>query len=74
MNIILYTLPMCGICKMVKTKLQQKNIPFIEKDFSDIAAAINSDHAPALEINENGEATIYNNPSSIVRWINEYRV
>ena len=71
--IILYTLPSCPICEMVKTKLNQKNILFVEKDFSDIAASINSDYAPALEITENGEATIYNNPSTIVRWINEYR-
>ena len=70
----LYTLPSCTICEMVKTKLQQKNISFVEKNFVDIAATINSDHAPALEINENGKSTIYNNPSSIVRWINDYGV
>lgn len=46
--IILYTLPNCGICHMVKTKLQEKNILFEEKDFSLIAETINSDHAPAL--------------------------
>ena len=68
----LYTLPTCGICKMVKTKLQEKNIPFEEKDFSIIAAKINSDRAPALEVINNGETTIYNNPTAIVSFINNY--
>lgn len=69
---ILYTLPTCSICKMIKTKLQQKNISFIEKDFSEIVTAIHSDRAPALEVNINGETTVYNSPSAIVQWINEY--
>ena len=67
----LYTLPTCGICQMIKIKLHQKNIKFNEKDFSDIANVINSDRAPALEIVDNGETTIYNTPSAIVSWINE---
>ena len=70
MKIILYTLPMCGICNMIKTKLQQKNIIFEEKNFEDIAEAINSNRAPALEItNAYGDVTIYNTPSDIVSWI-----
>ena len=71
MLINLYTLPTCGICQMIKTKLNQKNIKFNEKDFSDIANIINSDRAPALEIADNGENTIYNTPSAIVNWINK---
>ena len=66
--ITIYTLPNCGICKMVKTKLQQKHIMYEEKPFQDIAAEINSNHAPALKI-ENGE--IYNSPTAIVNWINQ---
>lgn len=67
MMITLYTLPNCGICNMVKTKLKQKSISFEEKPFSDIAATINSDHAPALEDEFHN---IYNSPSAIVQWIN----
>ena len=69
---ILYTLPNCGICHMVSLKLKEKNIAFEEKDFSEIATNINSDHAPALKIEEDGETTIYNSPISIVQWINRY--
>lgn len=68
----LYTLPGCGICQMIKTKLQQKNIPFIEKDFIEIAEIIHSDHAPALQVEEEGDTAIYNAPSQIVAWINKY--
>jgi len=67
--IILYTLPGCGICAMAKTKMQQRGIPFIEKDFSEIATIIKSDHAPALKVSEN---TILNSPTEIVSWINNY--
>lgn len=72
MTITLYTLPNCGICHMAATKLKIKDIPFIEKDFSEIAKIINSDHAPALEIEENGETTILNTPTDIVNWINQH--
>ncbi len=70
MEVTLYSLPHCGICNMVKKKLTEKYINYIEKDFSEIATIINSDHAPALEIIENGKTTIYNSPSTIVQWIN----
>lgn len=70
----LYTLPTCGICKMIKTKLQQKNIPFTEKNFAEIAAIIDSDRAPALEVEVNGRVMFYNSPSTIVQWINNYGV
>ena len=72
MNITLYTLTDCPICEMVKTKLNNKNIVYTEKDFSEIASSIQSDYAPALEIKENDEAYIINNPSKIVKWINDY--
>lgn len=67
--ITLYTLPTCGICKMIKTKLEQKNILYTEKNFEDIAAVINSDRAPALETDS---GAILNSPTSIVEWINKY--
>lgn len=69
--IILYTLPNCGICHMVKTKLQEKNILFEEKDFSLIAETINSDHAPALAYEQNGQTLVLNSPGTIVNWINK---
>lgn len=65
--ITLYSLPSCGICHMVKTKLQQKQIQFEEKNFAEIAEIIHSDHAPALE----AEGIFYNSPTEIVAWINK---
>lgn len=70
MKVVLYTLPTCGICHMIKTKLQNKNILFEEKNFENIAEAIHSNRAPALEItNEYGDIVIYNNPGTMVSWI-----
>lgn len=69
-DIILYTLPTCGICNMIKTKLNQKKIPYIEKDFSLIADTIQSDRAPALKINNN---IIINSVTEMVAWINNYQ-
>lgn len=64
----IYSLPNCGICNMIKTKMKQKNIPFEERPFEEIALQINSDHAPAI-ITDSGE--IYNSPTEIVAWINK---
>lgn len=68
--VTLYTLPSCGICNMVKTKLKQKNIAFEEKEFPLIAQTLQSDHAPVLEDEQHN---FYNSPTSIVEWINNYR-
>ena len=68
--VVLYSLPNCGICNMVKTKLNSKKINFIEKDFQNIAEKIQSDHAPAIEIIDD-KHTILNSPSEIVAWINK---
>ena len=73
MKIILYTLPSCPICHMVKTKLKNKNIDFQEKDFAEISAQINSVQAPALQVtDEQGNIVIYNSPSQMVAWISQY--
>lgn len=72
MKVTLYTLPNCGICHMAATKLKIKDIPFEEKDFSEIAAEIHSNHAPALVVEDNGKIMIYNTPIAIVEWINSY--
>lgn len=71
MTITLYSLPNCGICNMVKTKLNQKGIQFEEKDFTLIAEEIKSDHAPALVIEQDGQKIILNSPNSIVSWIKQ---
>lgn len=72
MTVELYTLPNCGICHMVKTKLQIKDIPFIEKNFGEIAPDINSDRAPVLKIEKDEKITFYDTPTAIVDWINQY--
>ena len=70
--ITLYTLPNCGICQMVKTKLKSKNLSFVEEKFEDIAEVIQSNQAPALQvINDEGKTIIYNSPMQIVAWINQ---
>ena len=51
--ITLYTLPNCPICNMIKTKMQQKNIPYEEKDFSIVAEKLNTDRAPVLDVENN---------------------
>jgi hypothetical protein len=56
---------------MVKTKLKQKQIDFNEKEFSEIADIIHSDHAPALYVSQD---KILNSPTEIVNWINNYGV
>lgn len=72
MQITLYTLPTCGICKIMSEKMRQKNINFKEKNFEEIINIIHTDRAPALEIiNDIGETTIYNSPSQIAEWINQ---
>lgn len=72
-NITLYTLPTCSICKMIKTKLNQKNIKYIEDDFSNIAELIKSDRAPALFLEQEGQKIILKSPTDIVEWINNYQ-
>lgn len=38
-SIIVYTSPTCGKCRMLKTRLQQKGINFIEKtDYEELSA------------------------------------
>lgn len=72
MNIILYTLPSCPICEMVKTKLKQKNILFQILPFQQVTDIIHSEQAPALEVKENNKSIYYTTPREIVNWINTY--
>ena len=72
MEVVLYTLPECGICKMVKTKLNQKGIAFKEGDLAEVAESMGLDHAPVLCINKNeNESEYIIAPSKIVDWINK---
>lgn len=66
MNITLYTLPDCGICHMIKTKLEQKNISYKEYNLSEIADSLNIDHAPVLKINDE----FITSPGEMVKFIN----
>ena len=72
MEFILYTLPTCGICHMIKTKLEEKNIQYEERNFEDIAAYLQTDHAPALKIVHNNEAQFITSPTEMVQIINNY--
>lgn len=73
MTIYLYSLPNCGICNMVKKKLEAKNIKFIEENFEEIAGVIKSDHAPALIIDSGAEGhLVLNSPLEINNWIKNY--
>ncbi len=74
-QVIIYTLPNCPICNMVKTKLKNKNIAFLEKDFNEIINLVDTDLAPILDItqfknpSEKEERVLLFSPSSIVSWI-----
>lgn len=68
----LYTLPSCGICHMIKTKLNSKNIQFEEKDFSEIAAFLQTDHAPILKIANGDKVKFITSPSEMAQLINNY--
>lgn len=81
MIVNLYTLPHCGICHMIKLKMQDKNIPFNECDFNEIANKLNVDRAPVLEVisnvniqenpmHVNADYILY--PTNIVNWINQW--
>lgn len=60
----IYTLPSCGICHMVKTKMQQKNIPFEEKDLTE-----DMERAPVVVT---PDGLVMTSPSEIVQWINSW--
>ena len=66
-NIKLYTLPACGICKIMKQKLQNKNIEYQELNLEDYITRLNTDLAPVLQVNDK----IYYKPSEINEWINQ---
>ena len=69
--ITLYTLPSCGICHMIKTKLEEKHIKFEERDFNEAAEDMGIDRAPLLRIIEKDEIQYIMSPSKMVEWINQ---
>ena len=83
--IVLYTLPTCPICEMIKKKLKDKQIPYEEEDFSKLPKYIDTDRAPVMAIvNANFEkatdgvlpvdANFIFSPSEMVEKINNWEV
>lgn len=64
--VILYTMPGCGICHMIKTRLEEKNIQFKEDDVFKVAEQLDIDRAPVLQINSEHFIT---SPSEMIAWI-----
>lgn len=72
MQFTLYTLPSCGICHMIKTKLEQKNIAYEEKPLEEIAEYLHIDHAPVLKINHEEKVDFITSPGEMTKLINNY--
>ncbi len=64
--ITLYTSPTCGICKMIKMKLNKKNIKFNE--LHDIQPLIekNIQRLPVMQLED---GTIFTSPTEMNEWI-----
>ena len=50
MHIVLYTLPTCPICEMIKKKLNDKNFYYEEVEFSKLPKYVDTDRAPVMAI------------------------
>ena len=68
MKVKIYTTPTCGICKMAKKKMMDKNIEFEEYNLEDYVNELNIKTAPVLQIDKN---TFLTSPLQINAWINE---
>lgn len=64
----LYTLPTCGICKMVKAKLTAKHLDYEEYNLEDYINELHTDRAPVLITDDN---LILQTPLEINNWIKE---
>ena len=69
--ITLYTLPNCGICHMIKTKLEQKGIKFEERDFAEAAEDMGLTQAPLLRVIHSDTTEYIMSPKKMVDWINQ---
>lgn len=72
MKFTLYTLPTCGICHMIKTKLETKNIQYEERPFEEIASYLQIDHAPVLKITSENKVNFIASPGEMAKLINNY--
>ena len=64
---ILYTIPTCGICQVIKNKLIEKNIPFEEANGEIAVEKFNVNKVPILETEEK----VFFSPKEISNWIKE---
>lgn len=65
MNVVLYSTH-CPKCKVLETKLKQKNVEYVEVDDVDTMLAKGIKSAPYLEVDE----TLMNF-NDAVKWVNE---
>ena len=68
MKVKIYTTPTCGICKMAKKKMMDKNIEFEEYNLEDYVEELDIETAPLLQIDDD---TFLTSPLQINAWINE---
>lgn len=73
MEFVLYTLPTCGICHMIKAKLNEYNISYIEDDFEKIASYLQTDRAPVLKITHNEKVEFITSPADMVKLIQNFK-
>lgn len=69
---IIYTLPTCPICEMVKKKLTLKEIPFIVRPFEELPEFLDTDRAPVLAVDDPqhfGYPIYILSPTEINKWI-----
>lgn len=64
----LYTLPTCGICKMIEKKLLNKKIPFEKIEGEQFFIENNIETAPVLQLED---GTLFTSPIQINNWIKE---
>lgn len=62
----LYTLPTCGICRMIKIKLERKNLPVEEIVGEDFFIQHNIESAPVLALDD---GTLLTELTDINKWI-----
>ena len=67
MKVKIYTMPTCGICKVMKRKLLAKNIEFEEYSLEEYSAIFDTMSAPVLQVGD----TVLKTPTSINEWINK---
>lgn len=64
----LYTLPTCGICKMIEKKLLNKKISFEKIEGEQFFIENNIETAPVLQLED---GTLFTSPVQINNWIKE---